>query len=160
MSEIIKAAPDDKDIVRDLTYRTICAVYPHYYPAGAVEFFIKHHSIENITRDIGSGNVWLITNDEGVPAGTVTVNANEINRLFVSPEHQGKGYGGKLIEFAEELISQKYDTSELSSSLPAKQIYLKRGYTEVSYNIIETDNGDKLCYDYMIKHFDSKGGTE
>ena len=32
-----------------------------------------------------------------------------------------------------------------------KHIYLKRGYKETEYNIIETGNGDKLCYDVMVK---------
>ena len=35
------------------------------------------------------------------------------------------------------------------SSLPAKQIYLKRGYKETEYNLIKTENGDFLCYDVM-----------
>ena len=30
-----------------------------------------------------------------------------------------------------------------------KRIYLKRGYKEIEYNIIKTDNGDCLCYDGM-----------
>ena len=35
------------------------------------------------------------------------------------------------------------------ASFPAKRIYLKRGYKETEYNIIEADNGDCLCYDVM-----------
>lgn len=128
------------------------SVYPHYYPAGAVDFFCHHHSIENIIKDIENGCVWLLMDSSGKYAGTVTVNNNEINRLFVLPEFQGKGFGSRLIDFSEELISCCYDSIELSASLSAKQIYLKHGYKEISYNIIDTENGDKLCYDYMVKH--------
>ncbi|MBR4628062.1 MAG: GNAT family N-acetyltransferase [Ruminococcus sp.] len=160
MSNIIKALPGSEGIVYDITQNTIRAVYPHYYPAGAVEFFCQHHSMENILRDIESGEVWLLYTQTGVPAGTVTVNGNEINRLFVLQKFQGNGYGRILMDFAEELVSQSFDSAELSASLPAKQIYISRGYKTVSYNIIDASDGDKLCYDYMVKHFVSKGGTE
>ena len=55
------------------------------------------------------------------------------------------------MDFAEEKILAQYGKIELDASFPAKQIYLKRGYKETEYNIIETGNGDKLCYDVMVK---------
>ena len=77
---------------------------------------------------------------------------NEINRLFVLPGFQRKGYGRELMDFAEEMISKKYGHIILDASLPAKQKYLKRGYVVTKYNIIETDNGDFLCFDVMEKN--------
>ncbi len=38
---------------------------------------------------------------------------------------------------------------QIDASFPAKRIYKKRGYIETEYNMIETDNGDFLCYDVM-----------
>ena len=35
------------------------------------------------------------------------------------------------------------------ASFPAKRIYKLRGYKEIGYNMIETENGDYLCYDVM-----------
>ena len=89
--------------------------------------------------------------NENNAVGTVTVKENEICRLFVLPEYQGNGYGGELISFAENKIMQKYDNIVLHASLPAKAIYLKRGYKEVEFHSIKTENGDYLCYDMMIK---------
>ena len=56
-----------------------------------------------------------------------------------------------MMDFAEEKIAKEHKTIELDASFPAKRIYLKRGYKEIEYNTIETDNGDKLCYDVMVK---------
>ena len=53
--------------------------------------------------------------------------------------------------FAEEIIRKKHDHIILDASLPAKQIYLKRGYVTTKYNMIETENGDYLCFDVMEK---------
>lgn len=147
---LVQANISDLDDVRWITQTTIMAVYPKYYPAGAVEFFSKHHSDEKIKADIEAGYVYILE-DEGKGVGTVTVSGNHINRLFVLPECQHKGYGRYMMDFAEEKIAKEHKTIELDASFPAKKIYLKRGYKEIEYNTIETDNGDKLCYDVMVK---------
>ena len=67
------------------------------------------------------------------------------------PEFQGKGYGRALLDFAEARISEKYDVIILHASLPAKNIYLKRGFREVDYLKIDTGYGDFLCADVMEK---------
>ena len=149
--KIRNAILSDAETVRMITHTTISSIYPHYYPKRAVDFFLSHHSIDNIIKDIRSGDVYIAETENGEPAGTVTINGNEINRLFVLPEHQGKGFGRLLMQFAESKISNEYKSAELSASLSAKEIYLKNGYISVSYHIIDCDNGDKLCYDYMTK---------
>lgn len=55
------------------------------------------------------------------------------------------------MDFAEEKIFKEYSQAEVSASLPAKRIYIKRGYIEKKYNIIQTENGDRLCFDTMTK---------
>ena len=59
---------------------------------------------------------------------------------------------GALIKTgSEEKISEKYDVIILHASLPAKNIYLKRGFREVDYLKIDTGYGDFLCADVMEK---------
>ncbi len=147
---IKKAVHTDLYIIRSITLETINAIYPRYYPTGAVNFFIAHHSAENIAADIALGNVFIMLAGEN-PVGTVTIKSNEILRLFVLPEHQRNGYGRALLEFSEKKILENYQTISLSASLPAKEIYLKRGYKETESHAILTENGDYLCYDVMEK---------
>ena len=142
------AQKDDLQIIRDITQTTINTIYPKYYPAGAVQFFLAHHSDEHIMADISCGKVFVLYED-GSPVGTVTISDNNINRLFVLPECQHKGYGKALLDFAEKKILESYECVKIDASFPAKRIYKKRGYKEIEYNIIETDNGDCLCYDVM-----------
>ncbi len=146
--EIVTAKEDDLDIVRRITRSTIRTIYPRYYPAGAVEFFLAHHSDERIMTDISVGRVYVLY-ENGEPAGTVTILDNNINRLFVLPEYQHNGLGKALLDFAEKKILESYEYVQIDASFPAKRIYLKRGYREIEYNIIEADNGDCLCYDVM-----------
>lgn len=148
---IMRAGIDDLLSIKWITEHTIKNIYPHYYPPGAVQFFLDHHSTDNIRKDIEDGNVYYYMMPNGSITGTVTINGDEINRLFVLPDHQGKGYGSALIDFAEKIISEYYPVIKLSASFPAKQIYLRKGYTSVNFHVIDAPDGDKLCYDYMEK---------
>lgn len=148
--EIIKAKITDLDIIKYICDTTINKIYPKYYPKGAVDFFINHHSEEHIKTDILNGFVYIIKDEEKI-IGTVTVIDNHMNRLFVLPEYHKKGYGKALITFAEELIFKIYDSIIIDASLPSKALYLKIGFKEIEYNKILTDNGDYLCYDVMKK---------
>lgn len=55
------------------------------------------------------------------------------------------------MDFAEQMISKVSDRIVLDASLPANKIYINRGYAATAYNMIETDNGDYLCFDVMEK---------
>lgn len=149
--KLSQAELNEFEFVKAITHSTIKSVYPHYYPSGAVEFFLKHHSDEKILDDVKNGNVYLLRDDSDEYIGTVTVIDNEITRLFVLPEYQHKGFGRMLMDHAEIVIAQNHKTIILHASLPAKNIYRRRGYVETGYNVIIAENGDYLCYDEMSK---------
>jgi GNAT superfamily N-acetyltransferase len=148
--QISPAAPAELRTVLHIVRETIRAVYPRYYPAGAVDFFLAHHSESAVSADLEAGIVYLCMTPEGIPAGTVTVKQNEIARLFVLPAFQGKGYGRALLEFAEQQIAAEHSEIVLDASLPAKAIYLRHGYHETAYHTLSAGN-DFLCYDEMKK---------
>ncbi len=151
--QIKKTSPADVNTVLRITQDTIRAVYPHYYPAGAVEYFLHHHHTEAIRSDIADNCVYLCISYAGEPIGTVTVRENDIGRLFVLPEYQGLGCGRLLLDYAEQIIAQHYPAAKLDVSFAAKAIYLKRGYQATGWHVIAAGNGDFLCFDEMEKHF-------
>lgn len=144
------AQADDLAQIAAIVRRTVNEIYPKYYPKGAVEFFLTHHSPEAIAADIAAGCVFAAAHD-GALVGTVTVKDSEILRLFVLPEYQGNGIGGALMDFAEHQIVRQHSPATLAASLPAKPFYRKRGYRETDFHQITTPNGDVLCYDTMEK---------
>ena len=148
---IVKAKIENFEDVKLITHKTIKEIYPHYYLRGVVDFFLEHHNSENITKDILADIVYLIMDGEEA-LGTVTIKGNEICRLFVLPQHQRKGAGKQLLDFAEERIANKYTDIILDSSLPAKDIYRKRGYMIIASHKVVTENEDVLCYDLMKKN--------
>ena len=154
--DIRKASPADLPMVGFITRRTIQAVYPHYYPRGAVEFFLDWHRDKNILPDIERGEVYLLF-DGGMAAGTVTLHGDEITRLYVTPELQGRGYGRALLDFGERAIGERYGKIRLEASLPAAAIYWKRGYRVVDMLTETEGHGDVLCWDVMEKEWAGMG---
>lgn len=152
---IQQADKEHLNIIKTIVISTIKEIYPRYYPRGAVDFFLSHHHEEAIAQDVQAGSVFLICDHERQAVGTVTMKANEICRLFVLPQYQNQGFGRQLLDFAEARISGGYNTAILDASLPAKAIYLKRGYLEIETHSIETESGDFLCYDVMQKNLSS-----
>lgn len=148
---IRKAEIVDLNIVKNITAETIKAIYPKYYPKGAVDFFIKYHNKGNIAIDIEARDVFILEIDK-MAIGTVTIKENAINRLFILPKYQKRGYGSVLMNFSEKSILEKFKKIRIDASLPAKQIYLRRGYKQTEYHSILTENGDWLCYDVMEKN--------
>ena len=148
---ICPAEAADFETVRRITHETIKTVYPRYYPAGAVAFFLAHHNDAAIMKDINENRVFMYISDGGQAVGTVTVHDDEIGRLFVLPEYQGSGYGTALLEFAENRVSERFSEIVLDASWSAKGLYLRRGYRAESYHTIETETGDFLCFDTMKK---------
>lgn len=134
----------------EIVEKTIKAVYPHYYPDGAVQFFLNLHSKQKIREAMGREEVYLAVVQRAA-AGTGSIRGNEICRLFILPQYQGKGYGSRMMDLLEEKVFRQYQAVHIAASFPAESMYLKRGYRITSYEKIETENGDFLCYHTMEK---------
>ena len=148
MEAIRKAKEEDKESIVELVRETMSEVYPNYYPTGAVELFLSYQTKDNIIRDIQNGIVYVLEND-GLMIGTGTIKENRVCRLVVRTNQQEKGYGTKIIEYIERQILSNYDTVILDASLPACELYRKRGYTTMEYKKIQAENGDYICYPLM-----------
>lgn len=149
-SDIELKLADCPEQVAAIVRETIQKVYPHYYPSGAVQFFLDLHSAVRIKEVMFSEEVYLAL-VQGSIIGTGSTRKNEICRLFILPEYQGKGYGNRLMNLLETRIFENYPKVHLDASFPAESMYLKRGYQIISYEKIKTENGDFLCWHAMEK---------
>ena len=122
---IITATVEEAEQIYNMVQHTIRTVYPKYYPKEVVDFFCELHSKENITR------------------------------VYVEPEFQGKGYGSYIMQYLEEQIGIKYDAVYLDASLPASQLYENRGYKTVKHEKWPVANGVILVYEVMEKMVNS-----
>ena len=61
--------------------------------------------------------------------GVVSIKDNLIENLYVLPSEQRKGYGTKLLKYAEEKCQGIPKLWILSNNNAAKNLYVKHGYT-------------------------------
>ncbi|MDE7136832.1 MAG: hypothetical protein K2O29_00010, partial [Ruminococcus sp.] len=52
MWDIHRAKQDDLSTVADIVHITLNEICPRYYPKGAVDFFLKYHNKDSISKDI------------------------------------------------------------------------------------------------------------
>lgn len=147
----VKATNDLIESVCNLVQNTIKTVYPKYYPLEVVDFFCELHSKENITNDISSGNLYVLY-DNDILVGTGSFRENHITRVYVSPEHQGRGYGTYIINQLEKSIKGSFDVAVLDASLPAVMLYEKLGYKTIKHNKYPVKNNTVLIYEVMVKN--------
>ena len=146
---IRKAVPSDAGRIVELVEETIEAVYPGFYPRGIVDFFLDHHRSELVERDISKGIVYVSETDSGI-IGTVTLNGDRMDRLFVVPSEQGKGYGKELILFSEGKIFSEYRQMFVESALPSVMMYNANGFRTVDYGS-RTFRGCTLVFPIMVR---------
>ena len=80
-SDIELKLADCPEQVAAIVKKTIQKVYPHYYPSGAVQFFLDLHSAVRIKEVMSSEKIYLVT-QQGNIIGTGSIRKNEICRLF------------------------------------------------------------------------------
>lgn len=136
--------------VAEIAAKTIKAVYPRYYPSGAVQFFLDLHNEQQIKEALSREDIYFAV-VEGEIVGTGSIRGNEIRRLFILPKYQSKGYGSRLMDCLEDVVFKQFQTVHIDASFPAERMYLDLGYRIKSYEKIETENGDYLCYHTMEK---------
>lgn len=164
-----KASLEHLDAVYELVQETIQSIYPRYYPQDVVDFFCKHHQKERIQQDIDKGHVYILLHNQQL-VGTGSYDEQQITRVFVSPEHQGNGFGSFIIKTLESMIFMHFNHILLDTSLSAVQFYEYKGYKTIKHEKIEVANNATLMYEVMEKvvhsisyegrHFIAKSNTE
>ena len=137
--EYRKAWLDDLGSVFSIAQAVIRDIYPYFYPAAAVQWFAAQHDCERILADISAGRVRLLE-AHGKAVGTVTIDGNRLLRLFVAPDQQRKGYGARLLRFAEKEVAQAHEKAILDSSLPAGRFLQGHGYRTRSHELYDIED--------------------
>lgn len=144
---------EDVEYIYRIVQDTIRNVYPKYYLPEIVDMFCEFHNEKNIREDIARGSVYVLLENEEM-IGTGTVKENHITRVYVLPEHQGKGFGTYIMNRLEDEIKKKYSKAEIDASLPACTMYYNRGYRTISHGVWECANSVIQVYEIMEKCFE------
>jgi len=143
---------EDLERLKFIVHTTVKKAYTGVYPQEAIEYFLNLHSKENMEKDIPKGCTFMLEL-EGKIIASGSIVENEIKRVFVLPEYQGKGYGRKIMERIEKAaLINGIRRVELCASLPSKDFYLALEYEIVRFTHLLLNNNKKLEYYDMEKY--------
>ena len=146
----------DFERLKFIVHSTIKKSYATLYPEEAIEYFLEHHSKENMEKDIPKGCTFILEL-EGKIIASGSIVGNEIKRLFVLPKYQGRGFGRKIMAKIEETaLNNGIQKVKLCASLPSKDFYLALGYNIVRFTRFPVNNNEKLEYYDMEKYLVKK----
>ena len=95
------------------------------------EAFVEAHTTERqmqyIENEMKNGKQFYVLIDKD-PKGIVSIKDSLIENLYVLPSEQRKGYGTKLLHFAEQKCLATPTLWILSNNEAAKNLYRKNGY--------------------------------
>lgn len=137
--------------VYDLIQNTIKTSYAGIYPPEAIDFFVHHHSRENILKDFSRGYI-IVAEKAGKIIGTGTLVGNGVRRVFVNPDYQGKGTGVLIAgELERRAKTQGLTQLILDSSLRSVKFWESQGFAKIKEVALPVDNGKNLIYIEMVK---------
>jgi len=146
----------DLERLKFIVHNTIKMSYTRVYPQEAIEYFLNLHSKENMEKDIPKGCTFILElKDEIIASGSIV--ENEIKRVFVLPEYQGRGFGKKTMSKIEgNALNNGIQKVKLCASLPSKDFYLSLGYKIIKFTHISVGKNKKLEYYDMEKYLKKK----
>jgi GNAT superfamily N-acetyltransferase len=119
-----------------------------------IDFMLeKSYTVEGLAEGMVNGQFFYILKEDGIGKGFIALKTFgdklRIEKLYLMPNVQGKGFGKSLIDFAIEKAKTKgKDILELNVNRnnPAYHFYLKQGF-----QVIETI--DIPYYDYVLNDY-------
>lgn len=81
--------------------------------------------------------------DDGAVKGFITIDGDEVWKLYVEPAVQGQGIGSELLEFAEEMHGAGYLWA-LEKNERAIRFYKRHGYSPTGERVFEKDTTEFL----------------
>lgn len=154
MITIALAEQTDIRSISNMAYIIWPDAYGDILSKDQIDFMLeKSYSIEGLAESMVNGQFFYILKEEGVAQGFVALKTLEnklrIEKLYLMPHVQGKGFGKAMIDFAAEKAHAKgKGILELNVNRynPAYHFYLKQGF-------FVTDTLDTPYYDYVLNDY-------
>lgn len=138
--EIIEAGEKDRAVIEDLAQRSWRAGYAGVLSSDQIAFMLdKMYSAEGLLEAMHDGCMFFLALEDGKPVGFIGLKRKlpailRIEKIYLLPEVQGRGYGKALLDFAlEEAKRIELQTLELNVNRNNKAyyFYIKQGFEVV-----------------------------
>ncbi|GGE11420.1 GNAT family N-acetyltransferase [Sphingobacterium cellulitidis] len=139
MIKIVKANKEDAELIQQLAHSIWYPTYQEILSKKQIDFMLERmYSVEAIQASMVLKSTFYLLIDDDEAVGFIGIEPKEdllrIEKIYLLPSTQGKGFGKLLIDFAAE-EARKQGLSELelnvNRSNNAYHFYLKQGFRVV-----------------------------
>ncbi len=132
MQQIRPFEPADEDLVAEVWHRSGQAEYT-YLPTWQAFTLDKARTVFR-KYILPECELWV-----GIESGHIVaylaMNGSTVDRLYVDPPAQGKGWGSRLIEFAKKLNPEGLELYTHQANTRARALYERDGFVAVRFGI-------------------------
>lgn len=122
----------EEDIVSEICQKCIREINAKDLTNDQIEVLLNEFSSNGIISYAEKYKVYVVKNASNEIMGTGTLADNQIKGVFVDTKNLGKGIGKSIMQFLEgELKEVGFKKSFLTSSIYARDFYLKLGYKQI-----------------------------
>lgn len=155
---IVRADENDRPIIENLAQRSWRAGYAGVLAAEQIEFMLdKMYSQAGLLASMQEGCVFYLAQENDRPVGFIALKEKpdtllRIEKIYLLPEVQGKGYGKELLDFAvEQARRAQLPIVELNVNRKNKAyyFYLKQGFEVVEE--VDIPYYDFVMDDYVMQ---------
>lgn len=128
---IRRAEPSDAEGISRAILRAIQITNAADYPPHVIAAVIKNFAPQHVLAHMTDRQMFVAVADAEI-VGTASLHGRVVRSVYVDPDHQGTGVGGKLMDAIESLArSQSTLSLAVPSSITAQNFYAKRGFKVV-----------------------------
>lgn len=155
------ATSNQLSVVKDLAYKIWPDAYKTILSNDQLDYMLDmFYNVNALQNQIQNGHVFLLLefNDNYIGFASYELNCNattktKIQKLYVLPEIQGKGFGKSLVNFIKHKAILAKNTAlflNVNKYNVAKDFYLKHGFKIVKEEVIAIGN-DYVMDDYVME---------
>ena len=140
--KIRKATKRDVNKISRLILNTLNKINSKEYKEKQLKIEKESHKVKELKKEIKEKIFFVLIDDEKI-IGTIQLDLKEkaIDRLYLNPKYFGKGFGKKLLVYAEDYAKKKkINKIKLYPTDYALKFYKKSGY-KIIRKFIGTKNG-------------------
>ncbi|OYD45533.1 hypothetical protein CHU00_11240 [Sphingobacterium cellulitidis] len=139
MIKIVKANKEDAELIQQLAHSIWYPTYQEILSKKQIDFMLERmYSVEAIQASMALKSIFYLLFNDDEAVGFIGMEPKEdllrIEKIYLLPNTQGKGFGKLLIDFAAD-EARKQGLSELelnvNRSNNAYHFYLKQGFRVV-----------------------------
>ncbi|MGN0020644.1 GNAT family N-acetyltransferase [Sphingobacterium sp.] len=139
MIHIERATEADASVIRDLALATWYPTYSPVLEKAQIDFMLEQsYSVAALQEGMREGAAFYLFLEDGIAQGFMSLSTHadkiRIDKLYLLPATQGRGFGKLMIDFAaEEAQKQGLSILELNVNRNNKayHFYLKQGFEVV-----------------------------